>query len=109
MLMKNIALALAGGFVFVACGGEEATVQGDNTPYTSDPNKTVVVGGAPPSEAQAGTAGCVTLPDGTCADAKKCKDGERRDVIVDSAGKVVNVVCYPASSTPPIIEEQGDV
>jgi hypothetical protein len=109
MLAKNITIALVGLGVFVACGGDDGAVQGDNTPYTSDPNKTVVVGGETPSNAQVGTTGCVTLPDGTCVDANKCKDGERRDVIVDSAGKPVDVVCYPANSNPPVINEQGDV
>ena len=98
-------------FTLLACGGEEAP-PGDNTPYTSDPNKTVVVGGANgATDAQQGATaqGCVTLPDGTCADAKGCAAGERRDVIIDSSGKVVDIVCYPADSTPPIIEQQGDV
>jgi hypothetical protein len=109
MIVKNISLALIGFGVFAACGGDDGAVQGDNTPYTSDPNKSVVVGGSTPSDAQVGTTGCVTLPDGRCVDAEKCKDGERRDVIVDSAGKIVDVVCYPANSNPPVIEQQGDV
>lgn len=96
-----------------ACGGSEgAAVEGDDTPYTSDPNKTVVVGGTTASGAQAGAtagSGCVTLPDGSCVEAKGCAEGERRDVIVDSKGKVVEVVCYPASSAPPIIDAQGNV
>lgn len=97
----------------VACGGsDDAQVQGDNTPYTSDPNKTVVVGGANgATNAQQGatSSGCVTLPDGTCVEAKGCADGERRDVIIDSKGKVVDVVCYPASSDPPVIDSNGNV
>lgn len=93
----------------VACGSDEPP-PGDDTPYTSDPNKSVVIGGAAgPTDAQTGSTGCVTLADGTCADAKACGDGERRDVIVDSSGKVVDVVCYPANSSPPVIEQQGDV
>jgi hypothetical protein len=96
-----------------ACGGsDEAQVQGDNTPYTSDPNKTVVVGGASgATNAQAGASGsgCVTLPDGRCVEAKGCAEGERRDVIIDSSGKVVDVVCYPASSDPPVIDSNGNV
>lgn len=97
----------------IACGGsDDARITGDNTPYTSDPNKTVVVGGASgPTDAQQGAAnsGCVTLPDGTCVEAKGCAAGERRDVIIDSSGKVVDVVCYPASSDPPVIDSQGNV
>jgi hypothetical protein len=100
--------------LLLACGGDDGgQVQGDNTPYTSDPDKTVVVGGASgPTNAQPGAAnnsGCVQLPDGTCVDAKGCAAGERRDVIIDSKGKVVDVVCYPASSDPPVIDSQGNV
>jgi hypothetical protein len=99
----------------VGCGGSEGTPPapppGDNTAYTSDPDKTVVVGAAgstAPSGAQA-NAGCVTLPSGQCVDAKSCAAGERRDVVVDSAGKVVAVVCYPADAAPPVIDGQGNV
>jgi hypothetical protein len=94
------------------CGGDDATAPpGDNSAYTSDPGKTVVVGGpesAAPNAAQAGT-GCVTLPSGACVEAKSCGAGERRDVVVDSAGKVVAVVCYPADATPTVIDAQGKV
>ena len=96
------------------CGGSDAGGEvppGDNTAYTSDPVKTVVVGGAAastPAGAQSGT-GCVTLPSGQCVEAKSCGAGERRDVVVDSAGKVVAVVCYPADSTPTVIDAQGNV
>jgi hypothetical protein len=109
MLPKIIAPSLLAFGILAACGGDDAAVQGDNTPYTSDPNKSVVVGGETPSNAQVGTTGCVQLPDGRCVDAQQCKSGERRDVIVDSSGKVVDVVCYPANSNPPVIEQQGDV
>jgi hypothetical protein len=103
------------GFSFVslglllACSGTPAS--SDNTPYTSDPGKTVVVGGGGASEgttAQSGT-GCVQLPSGECVDVKQCGAGERRDVVIDSAGKVVAVVCYPGDSAPPVIDSQGDV
>jgi hypothetical protein len=99
-------------FVIVACGDDDPP-PGDNTPYTSDPNKTTVVGGG---AAEGGTNAqttsgneCVKLPSGECADAKTCPAGERRDVVVDSAGKVVAVVCYPANATPPEINSAGGV
>jgi hypothetical protein len=94
-----------------ACGGSSSVPAGDDTPYTSDPDKTVLVGGAEASgsAAQSGSSGCVTLPSGECVDAKQCAAGERRDVIVDSADKVVAVVCYPASSEPPVVDAQGNV
>lgn len=106
-------LVIAVAYGSYACGGDDATAppSGDNTAYTSDPGKTVVVGGSgatAPSGAQSGT-GCVTLPSGQCVEAKSCGVEERRDVVVDSAGKVVAVVCYPADATPTVIDAQGDV
>lgn len=103
--------------ILLACGGDDGgAVAGDNTPYTSDPDKTVVVGGAGASTASGSTAGtaqpsagCVTLPSGECVDAKSCAPGERRDVVVDSKGSVVAVVCYPANASPPVINSEGDV
>lgn len=114
--IKITASAVSSLFVLAfafGCGGDSGTAPppGDNSAYTSDPGKTVVVGGtsaAAPNGAQTGT-GCVTLPSGQCVEAKSCGAGERRDVVVDSAGKVVAVVCYPADSTPPVIDAQGNV
>ena len=106
-------LVMAAGLV-VACGGSDAPApDGNNTPYTSDPNKTVIVGGG---LAQGGTSaqttagnGCVKLPSGACVDAKQCAATERRDVVVDSVGKVVAVVCYPANATPTQVDAKGNV
>lgn len=96
----------------VACGGSDAAApSGNDTPYTSDPNKTVVVGSGAAAEgtnAQA-SAACVTLPSGACVDAKQCAAGERRDVIVDAQNRVVAVVCYPANSAPTVVDAQGNV
>lgn len=110
--MRSLALfsaaVLALGLL-AACGSsEDAPPPGDNTPYTSDPDKTVVVGPSGTATVQA-SGDCVTLPSGECVDAKKCSDGERRDVVIGSDGKVVAVVCYPANSAPPTIESTGDV
>lgn len=104
---------LATILVVNGCGGGDAAAvpAGDNTAFTSDPGKTVVIGGtaaAAPNNAQSGTA-CVTLPSGQCVEAKSCGAGERRDVVIDSSGKVVAVVCYPATSTPPVIDGDGNV
>src|SRR4051794_24081155 len=95
--------------LMAACSGTPAS-PGDNSIYTSDPGKTVVVGGdgAVSGGAQSDT-GCVTVPGGQCVDAKSCSADERRDVVVDSSGKVVAVVCYPASTTPTVIDAQGNV
>ncbi len=107
--MRSILLPVLTFALLAACGGDDAQV-GDDTAYTSDPNKTVVVGGtgAPATTAQP-SQGCVTLPSGECVDAKSCAAGERRDVVLDSAGKVVAVVCYPADATPPEINAPGNV
>lgn len=113
--LRSIVIAVSTAGLFSACSGSDATVSGDNTPYTSDPNKTVVVGatGGSTASGSAGTAqpssGCITLPSGECVDAKSCAPGERRDVVVDSKGKVVAVVCYPADATPPELNSDGDV
>jgi hypothetical protein len=109
-IMRQHLRVVAVSTILVACGSDDAPPQGDNSAYTSDPDKTVVIS----ASAGAGTTaqssgGCVALPSGQCVDAKKCAAGERRDVIVDSANKVVAVVCYPADSTPPAIEAPGDV
>jgi hypothetical protein len=102
--------AFATALLLSSCGGDEEAPAGDNTPYTSDPNKTVVVGGTAPGGTGAqDSAACVKLPSGECADAKQCAAGERRDVVVDSAGKVAAVVCYPADATPPTINSDGNV
>lgn len=102
---------LVSAFVLACGGSSSAPPSGDNTAYTSDPDKTVVVGGptAASGTATAGNSGCVTLPSGECVDAKSCPAGERRDVVIDSAGKVVAVVCYPSSATPPVIDAEGNV
>jgi hypothetical protein len=108
MRFSFLVLSMSVVGALVACGGSDAAPEGDNTPYTTDPNKTVVVGGAEgPSGAQTGD--CIRLPSGECADAKECKAGERRDVVIDSAGKVVAVVCYPGDAEPPTIDSDGNV
>lgn len=104
LLTSSIVVSL-----LAACGeSDDGALDGDNTAYTSDPNKTVVVGSAGATAAQASGA-CVTLPSGECVEAKQCGSDERRDVVVDSGGKVIAVVCYPADSAPPTVESDGDV
>ena len=114
IIMRVILILTAVAGLVVACGGSASEAPpGNNTPYTSDPNKTVVVGaGAAAGGGAAQTTSgneCVKLPSGACVDAKECGANERRDVIVDSAGKVVSVVCYPADATPTPVDAQGHV
>lgn len=102
-MRMNSLLAALSTLILFACGST-----GDDTPYTSDPNKTVVIGAGVSAGAQV-SAACVELPSGECVDAKQCADGERRDVIVTSSGKVVSVVCYPANENPPALNSEGNV
>jgi hypothetical protein len=111
--MRNYVLGI--GFVFglIACGGSDDNSSPPGNPYGSEPNTTVVVGAG----AGAGTVSktpsgdqCIQLPSGECVKPQdKCKVGERADVVIDSRGKVVEIVCYPASSTPTPIDGQRNV
>ena len=102
-------------FVLVsACGSDnEAGAELTGDPYTSEPGTTVVVGpGSGRGTVMTTPAGdgCITLPTGECVKPQsKCKATERADVIIDSKGKVVEIVCYPASSTPTRIDGQGNI
>jgi hypothetical protein len=117
--MKNrtpsflLAALVSGSAVLLACGGSDAAAPaGNDTAYTSDPNKTVVLGdgkGGTVSATPSG-AGCIATSSGECVKPQdKCKQGERADVIVDSTGKLVDIVCYPATSTPTPVDGQGNV
>lgn len=93
----------------VGCGGSDAPPPND-TPYTSDPNKTTVIGGAGGTYTTPQGNDCITLASGECVKPQtECKQGERADVIVDSKGKVVEIVCYPASATPTPVDSSGNV
>lgn len=105
-------LAVLAFIVFVpGCGGGAPGEVGNSTPYTSDPGKTVVVGGPEAGGAAQTIAanGCVKLASGACVEAKACAPEERRDVVIDTAGKVVAVVCYPADADALVIDAKGDV
>ena len=103
-------------FVVVACGagacGGNDPPPPPSDPYTSAPATTVVVGdgkggavyGTPSGD------GCIKLPSGECVKPQdKCGDGARADVVVDSSGKVVAIVCYPADEAPTPVDDDGDV
>lgn len=113
--MKRLCIsALVGIAGLIACGGEtDSPPPSNGDAFTSDPDKTVVIGAG----AGAGTVvqtptgdGCVTLPSGECVKPQdRCKPGERADIVIDSAGKVVEILCYPASSSPTPIDGSGNV
>lgn len=90
----------------LACSSDDASTP--PSAYGSSPNETAVLG-PDTTSAIAGSSSCVKLASGECADAKTCAADERRDVILDSSGKVATVVCYPASAAPTQLETKGDV
>lgn len=111
--MRTLLVASFVGFVVVACGGSDnAPVEGDNTPYTSDPGKSVVVGGAGSGAVAPTPSGgdCVKLASGECVKPQdECGANERADIIVDSQGKLVSIVCYPAASNPTPVDAGGNL
>ena len=96
----------------VACGGgSSGEVPASATPYTSKSDETVVVGdgkGGAVYATPAG-AGCLQIGAECVKPQDKCGAAARADVIVDSAGKVVEIVCYPPASNPPNVEATGTV
>ncbi len=94
-----------------ACGGSEANTNGDpGSPYTSDGGKTVVIGdGKNGVYSTPAGGGCVQVGNECVKPQDKCGADARADVIVDSTGKVIEIVCYPAASAPPTIDSNGDV
>lgn len=113
--MRSVLLGIGVGVVLVCCGGSSEPAAGPppGDPYTSRPDTTVVVGAGAGSGTVAATPsgdGCIYLPSGECVQPqKRCKPGERADVIIDSTGKVVEVVCYPATESPTPIDGEGNI
>lgn len=112
--MKRAWIAISSTLVaLVACGEDEAPIAAANNPYGSQPNTTVVVGGGPGAGTVTTTPsgdGCIQLPSGECVKPQqKCNAGERADVVIDSAGKVLEVICYPAGAAPTPIDGSGNV
>lgn len=105
-LLAAVALAPA----LAACGSDEAEI-GPADKFGAGAGTTTVVGDG------AGGAAFVTPGAGECLDVKgecvkpadKCGADGRADVIVDSSGKVLEIVCYPAGDTAPTVEQKGDV
>lgn len=103
---STLALALA----LVACGSDDsAPAPGD--PYSSQAGTTVVVGksSGPTVHTTPSGDGCIETADGCVRPQDKCGENARADVIVDESGKVIDVVCYPASSSPTPVDENGNV
>lgn len=112
--MRSALSAVTVTIAMAACGGaSEGTTPTAPDPYTSAPDKTVVIGpnaGAGTVTATPVGTGCIQLPSGECVKPQdKCKPGERADIIIDSRGKMIETVCYPASSSPTPINGSGNV
>ena len=96
----------------MACGGGNGeTTAIPQTPYTNAPGNTVVIG-----EGRGGTvfatpggSACIQLGSECVRPQDKCGAGARADVIVDSKGKVVQIVCYPNVTDPPVVDTTGPV
>lgn len=104
--LASSALALA----LVACGSDDsAPPPGD--PYSSQAGTTVVVGkqSGPTVHTTPSGDGCIETADGCIRPQDKCGENARADLIVDESGKVIDVVCYPASSSPTPVDENGNV
>lgn len=111
--MRKVLFGVVVGFVSIACGGSSGDAPPPGDPYGSESGTTVVVGAG----AGAGTVTktpdgdqCIQLPSGECVRPQdECKDGERADVVIDSRGKVVEIVCYPALPQPTPVDADGNV
>lgn len=103
--MRHLCFALFATMSLLACSSDDTGVR---SPYGASPDATTVIGAAG-ATVVGGSASCVPLPSGGCAEAKTCAADERRDVVLDASGKVATVVCYPASATPTQVEASGNV
>lgn len=96
-----------------ACGSDDgagAAAPPPQDPTTSEAGRTVVIGdGTGRVYATPSGADCVQIGNECVKPQEKCGADARADVIVDSAGKPVAIVCYPAESAPPVIDENGNV
>lgn len=106
------ALLLVASSTVVACGSED-TPGGGSAPskFGSGKGVTTVIGDGKGGTAYVtpGEDDCLELFDECIKPQEKCGDDARADVIVDSEGKVIEVVCYPGEEAPPTVEEDGDV
>lgn len=105
-------LAVAVALVLVGCGGDSSTDSApvaNTSPYPYTPGQTSVVGagatpgsGTKPTEAATLTgAGCLKDDKGKCVDlAASCPADSKVDVVVNKAGVVVDVICYPTGQVP---------
>lgn len=97
-----------------ACGGDDLTPGSGDTPdkFGSGKGVTTVVGDGKGGSAFVtpdGKDGCVDIAGECVKPQDECGPDARADVIVDAAGKVIEVICYPDEGTPPTVDENGDV
>ncbi len=91
----------------IACGGASTPV---DDPFTGAPERTVVVGdGKRAVFVTPSGSDCVQIGTQCVRPQDKCGPGARADVIVDSKGKVLEIVCYPPAPSAPPVESTGDI
>ncbi len=110
MVRSLLSLFVVSAGVLAACGGEDSSASsGSPSKFGSSKGVTTVIG-----DGKGGTAyvsdDCLEIAGECVKPQEKCGKDARADVIVDSKGKVVEVVCYPSSNdTPPNVDGKGDV
>lgn len=109
VLARAFSVSVACIALGAGCGSTDASELG--TPFTGDADRTVVVGDRKGAVfvTPDGSA-CLELGGGCVRPQEKCGEGARADVVVDSSGKVVEIVCYPplAGGSAPL-DAQGNV
>ena len=107
-------LFVFGAGAVVACGGDSTSGGGGGgaDKFGSAPGVTTVIGNGKGGQAYVtpdGADDCLDILGECVKPQEKCGEGSRADVIVDSNGKVVEVVCYPGDDAPPVVDGEGDV
>lgn len=97
-----------------ACGGEQLDAGGGATPdkYGSARGVTTVIGdgkGGTAFVTPDGEEGCIDVAGKCVKPQDECGPNARADVVVDSAGTVVEVICYPDEGAPAVVDGKGDV
>lgn len=85
-----------------ACGDDDGASR-SRLPYDAD--KTILIGadGTDVQSTPSGTA-CIDLTNGECVQPQReCGEDAYADVLLDSQGEVIDVVCLPTNATTPIV------
>jgi hypothetical protein len=107
--MRKTFFGIFGALAFIAACGGTSEPPALGTPYTPEQDRTVVVGdgkGGATYVTPNGTE-CLQIGNECIRPQDKCGDNARADVIVDSQGRVVEIVCYPVTSPTPVEGKDG--